>query len=333
MWDPRTYEDTDYGLDEGESFEPDLDLDDEPPFDRSMPHIMTVLGPIEPEELGVCLPATRFMPHPTPGQSDRERTRFVAEAAEELEAFASVGGRAAVDTATATTGRDIPALQRLTQLVPSHLIAAAGFPAGDDDILAGLEREVRDGLDGSGVLPGLIAVRASDLAANDRLPATIGVASRSGIPLLVDLPSWEEALPVLAACRAAESTPSAATPALILSGPASLPSEDIVAEAARTGAFIVLRAAGPGHPREEAMLAQAVVALCRAGLGAHLLLTMDLRVPQIRLAMPTEPRATYLIDRLALALMEAGASALDVRHLMIENPARALTIVPAPDAR
>lgn len=322
MWDPRTYEDTDYGLDEGERFEPDLDLDDAP-FDRSLPHIMTILGPIEPEELGVCLPGTRFLPEPAPGQSDRERTRLLAGAADELEAFASVGGRSVVDIATAITGRDMPALQRLTQLVPSHLIAAAGFPAGGDDAISGLERELREGLDGTGVQAGLIAVRARDLQHGDVLAATVAIAIRDGLPLLVEVATWNECAPFLAAWAAAGPLPS-----LILAGPVSLPDPDLVAEASAMGAFLTLRSTGPGHPRDEAALAAGIASLVGAGLGPGLLVTLDLVTPRVRMAGPAEPRASYLIDRIAIALMEAGISAPGVRLLMIENPAQALTVMP-----
>ena len=328
MWDPRTYEDTDYGLDEGERFEPDLDLDDEP-FDRSIPHIMTILGPIEPEELGVCLPATRFLPEPAPGQSDRERTRLLAGAADELEAFASVGGRSVVDIATAVSGRDVPALQRLTQLVPSHLIAAAGFPAGGDDAIAGLERELQEGLDGTGVQAGLIAVRARDLQHGDVLEATVAIALRDGLPLLVEVATWEDGAPVLAARAAAGA--AGPVPSLILAGPPSLPDPTLVAEASAMGAFLTLRSAGPGHPRDEAALAAGIAGLVGAGLGPGLLVTLDLVMPRVRMAGPAEPRAPYLIDHLAIALMEAGIAAPGVRRLMIENPAQALTVMPTPE--
>ncbi|MGN6485600.1 MAG: hypothetical protein ACTHMX_14505 [Thermomicrobiales bacterium] len=329
MWDPRTYEDTDYGLDEGESFEPEFDPSDEPPFDRTQPHIMTLLGPIEPEELGVCIPATRFLPPPSPGQSERQRTRFLAEAADELEAFASVGGRSVVDTATASTGRDLLALQRLTQLVPSHLIAAAGVVDRDTDPAASIAGELDRGLDGSGIEAGLIAVKASEHRASGEPVGVARLALERGMALLVELESWDEAGPVLDGRRGALSGRGPQDCAsLILAGPDSLPDTGLVAEAASVGGFVTLRTPGSGHPRAEAALAETLVSLSRQGLAGHVLVTLDLVTPTVRVAGPSEPRAPYLIDRLALAMMNAGASALDVRQVMIENPARALTILP-----
>ena len=324
MWDPRTYEDTDYGLDEGESFEPEFDPADEPPFDRSLPHIMTLLGPIEPEELGVCIPATRFLPMPSPGQSERQRTRFLAEAAEELEAFASVGGRSVVDTSTTSTGRDLPALQRLTQLVPSHLIAAAGVVDPAANPAASIASELDGGLEGSGVEAGLIVV-----SAGVNLGPVIRLALERGMPLLVELDSWDAAASAIEGRRdlLADRDPRDC-PSLILAGPDAIPTARLVGEAARVGGFVTMWAPGPGNPRAETALAETLVAFSRQGHAENVLVTLDLVAPRVRMAGPAEPRSPYLIDRLALALMNAGASALDVRQIMIENPARALTILP-----
>jgi hypothetical protein len=44
----------DFGLDPGESFEPE-DAGEEEDFDLSRPHVMTLLGPIDPDELGFTL--------------------------------------------------------------------------------------------------------------------------------------------------------------------------------------------------------------------------------------------------------------------------------------
>ena len=55
MWDPQAYRDTDYGLEAIDSFEPE-DFNQGDDVDLSQPHIMTVLGPIEPDQLGVCQP-------------------------------------------------------------------------------------------------------------------------------------------------------------------------------------------------------------------------------------------------------------------------------------
>src|SRR5690606_1098661 len=55
VWDPRSYEDTDYGLEAGESFEPEDAWDVETGVSTDGPHVMTLLGPIDSIELGVCL--------------------------------------------------------------------------------------------------------------------------------------------------------------------------------------------------------------------------------------------------------------------------------------
>lgn len=323
MWDPRTYEDTDYGLDDGETFEPAFDFDDEP-FDSSLPHIMTVLGPIEPEELGVCIPATRFLPLLNPSQHERAHARALAEAAEELEAFASVGGRSVVDIATAQTGRDIATVQRLTQLAPSHLIVAAGLPASDVDPVAHLREECAGGIDGTEVSAGLVVLDASTVD-DTLLTAGTSVAREHGMPTLLSMRTWSDA----SAFRVAEGiTTTEAAPALIFAGPSGLPDDATIALAHKLGAFIAIEVPTDISLPAERALAERLVALIQAGYGDSLLVTINLVSKRLPVVAPMEPRSPYLIDRLAIALMETGASAYDVRQVMIENPARALTIIP-----
>lgn len=328
MWDPRTYDDTDYGLDEGESFEPEFDPDDAP-LDRSMPHIMTVLGPIEPEELGVCLPATRFLPRTVRELSERDRARALAAAVEELEAFASVGGRSVVDITTAATGRDIAALKRLTQLVPSHLIVATGIAPNGGDPDRTLHDELTEGLEGTGVRPGLLAIREHDLTSDDAPRHALELAMRHGLPILVTLSDWDHAGRVLAARRGMlADRDETQGPHLLLMGPNGVPDPGLVTEAKRAGAFMAVRLPGPGHPAADEVLARRLVDLARKGLDQALLVTMGIVSDALPSRSSQEPRTPYLIDRFALALMDAGSSALGVRQIMIENPARALTTVP-----
>lgn len=327
MWDHRTYEDTDYGLDEGETFEPDLDDDES--FDLSLPHIMTILGPIEPEEFGVCLPAARLLPASGADVAARVRSRRLEEAAEELEAFASVGGRSVVDPATAATGRDLAGLQYLTQRVPSHLVAATG--AGADGIVrpSEIDREIRDGIGERGVWPGAISLHANELLDLIRPGASRDAVNWHGLPLMVELDAWDDATAMEIASSMAAGTMHAEAPgSLVLHGPSGVPDPALMRVLAEQGGFAIVTAPGEGHQVRERDVASQVVAFIRDGLADQLLVTLSLGTPRLPVALPMAPRTPYLIDWFPLALMDAGASALDARRILIENPARAFTITP-----
>ena len=102
----------DYGLDPGERYEPDDDLDD-PPFDLTQPHIMTVLGPIRPEEAGVTLTHEHIIAKPPAYLDETPDPDLILDdphaALAELEDLYSAGGRTVVDATTAAYGRDIRA--------------------------------------------------------------------------------------------------------------------------------------------------------------------------------------------------------------------------------
>ncbi|HWV36759.1 MAG TPA: hypothetical protein VNZ55_14080, partial [Thermomicrobiales bacterium] len=168
MWDPRSYEDTDYGLDPGESFEPDEDEWSGESLE-SLPHVMTVLGAIEPDELGVCLPHEHILCDPVAVTADEPDYRLdnPANALAELDAYVSVGGRGIVDCSTQDYGRDIDGLVALAQRVPVHIIAVTGRhkdlharrmenALDVDALVTEFVNELRHGAGERGSRPGLI---------------------------------------------------------------------------------------------------------------------------------------------------------------------------------
>lgn len=94
-----------------------------------MSHIMTVLGPIEPQDLGFCqshehlclLPGWCRAQNPAHCMEDRELS------ARELLDFYALGGRAAVDAQPAGCGRDGDFLAEISRKSRVHLIASTGF--------------------------------------------------------------------------------------------------------------------------------------------------------------------------------------------------------------
>ena len=100
----RNDEQFDYGLDEGESFEPD-ELDD--PFDLSQPHVMTALGPIDPGALGFTLHHEHVFNLINPlGMSDPDQILDdPAASLVDLELYFAAGGAGLVRVVTSPLGQ------------------------------------------------------------------------------------------------------------------------------------------------------------------------------------------------------------------------------------
>src|SRR5699024_10216752 len=127
VWDPRTYEDTDYGLDPGETFEPE-DATEEQEASVESPHVMTVLGALDPAELGITLVHEHLLCDPVAVTGEEPDYRLDNEdfASEEIEAFVVRGGRAVVGCSPRDYGRSAAGLMRIAMRAPVNLIAVTG---------------------------------------------------------------------------------------------------------------------------------------------------------------------------------------------------------------
>jgi phosphotriesterase-related protein len=143
-----------------------------------MGHVQTVLGPIDPRQLGVTLPHehTQIALWHIPGRWDywqlsRDRERIL----EELAAFRSDGGSGLVDLTMPGVGRDPAWLADISSASGLHIVMGCGWYRGSyyppearidrrsvDDLADELVREASEGVDGSGVRPGIIGEIGTD---------------------------------------------------------------------------------------------------------------------------------------------------------------------------
>jgi len=99
-------------------------------------------------------------------------------------------------------------------------------------------------------------------------------------------------------------------------------------EIARRGAWLSFDQIGNMPPGTDESKAAMLVELAEAGYGAQLLVSEGLTRKSGLVAYGGRPGWIHLLERFTLTLMEAGAGADMVRTVLIDNPARALTIVP-----
>jgi phosphotriesterase-related protein len=312
MWDPRNYTDSDYGLGDNESFEPE-EIEDRAIDLTSDPHIMTVLGPIDPADLGICHVDEHLLTDPS-SDSDDERINDPLRAIEELTSFVTAGGRAIVDATTSDRGRDLVGLVDVARRVPAHVICSTG---GHTSIATDLiAQEIREGVGLRKIRPGVI--RAS--GGTRELDTVVASSNQTGLPLFFDTTS-HQAEALLTAIESRLRGPNS----LAIVFRQELPSPDLASRIMTSGAYVALSGIGPSSAVGTAQL---VVQLAAHGFADRLLVSQGIDRRSLLHAWGGQPGLVYLLERFTLELMEAGSDASVVRLLLIDNPAAALTIHP-----
>lgn len=168
-----------------------------PPKPVEAPYVMTVLGPIAPELLGVTLPHEHVLLDfigPELVRRDRYSQDEVVEVAlPHLQRLKDFGGQSLVECTPAYLGRDPRLLKRLATEAQLHLLTNTGFyGAGQNRFLPPRSRtqtvdeiafrwlaEWRDGIDGTGVRPGFIKIGVDGGELSDLQRKLVRAAART----------------------------------------------------------------------------------------------------------------------------------------------------------
>lgn len=337
MWNPRSYDDVDYGLGSDESFEPETDEAVAPQVALTDPHIMTILGPIPPEELGICLPHVHLLCDP-PGADQDHRLTDVDAAESEIDAFVTMNGRSLVECTTRDTGRMIAPLLEIAGWVPAHLIAVTGrhshqFASHMPDALdvesltEEFIAELDAGIDGTSARAGVIKVGTSLDQITEIEHVALRAAAKaqlhSGAPITTHTEHGTMAMEII------DHLAGSGVPAnQIIVGHVDRVNMSLNEHLAiaKAGAFLQFDQIGKSEIYTDQMRAERIVDLCEAGFANQILLSLDYARRSLLVSYDGAPGLPYLSEWFMILLVEAGLAPMDVRGLVIDNPARALTI-------
>jgi predicted metal-dependent phosphotriesterase family hydrolase len=283
----------DYGLAPGETFEPET-LDD---IDRGQPHIMTVLGPVEPGALGVTNPAASFA---TP-------TGDPAAILDEIEEAGFVGLNALVHLAPLTTAAEAEQARWLAGRCDLHLIVTTGDTPAD-----AMQSAAATGIAGTGVFPGAIVTTAE----RDALRAAHQAHVETGLPLIVQVDGGATGEALLSRLAETGIDPAHVTVAGFTPAP-----EPLLAAGATLLALLSRRDDAPAA-------AMMIAGLVKQQWTDRIMVGFDPQPRNDSVSYGEGSRWSWLIEQFPLMLLEAGLDAMTVRAVMIENPNRALTIHP-----
>ena len=335
----RREDEFDYGLAEGESFEPP---DEEEEIDLTRPHVMTALGPIDPGALGFTLHHEHVfnLTNPLAANDPDQILDDPAASLIDLEVYFASGGRAIVDMGPADYGRSTSDLLWIARRAPVHVVLVTGRHkhliaapmVGESSIGAIAARcvaELTVGIDGAPARAGLIKAGTSldEITDVERrvLVAAALAHVETGAPISTHTEYGTMALAQMRVLLDAGADPRRVILCHLDFQLGNLP---YLREILATGAFVSFDHWSKARHAADSARAETFYRLAGEGFIDQLLISGDLARKSNHTGYGGTPGFEYFLDRVPLILMEAGFDAASVRAIFVDNPARALTIVP-----
>jgi predicted metal-dependent phosphotriesterase family hydrolase len=316
-----------------------------------MAHVQTVLGPIDPAELGFTLPHehTAITLWQIPNRWDYwELTADEPVILAELARYRDAGGSTLVDLTLPGVGRDPAWLVRLARVTGLHLVMGAGwyresyYPAGAmidrrsvDDLADELLREATEGVpvpgaDGAFVRAGIFGEIGTDKpwisAREERVHRAVArAARRSGLAISTHAVMSDVGLAQL---RVFEE--EGVDLARVIIGHAdSYPRLEYHLAIAERGATVEFDFLGmsfsPLERHGEPRLVEILCELLARGHADRILLSQDV-CHNAQLAQYEGNGYAYLLETFLPRLRAAGVSADEIETITVRNPARLLAV-------
>jgi phosphotriesterase-related protein len=303
--------------------------------------VSTVTGPLRPESLGVTLIHEHVLVDFV-GADRVSRDRYDAEevfrvALPHLVALRAAGCQTLVECTPSFLGRDPSLLRRLSDAAGLQLVTNTGYYGAADDkylpehayretadqLAARWTAEFRDGIEGTGIRPGFLktGVDAGPLSEIDR--KLIVAAGRchlaTGLAVCVHTGNGQAALEVLETLKQEGVAPSA----YVWVHAQNERDRSVHLRVAGEGAWVEFDGVRPESLEAHV---EAVTDLIAGGHLGRVLVSQDAGWYHVGEAGGGTYRGyRFLFDSFLPALRGRGASDAQVRRLVVDNPAEALT--------
>jgi predicted metal-dependent phosphotriesterase family hydrolase len=308
-------------------------------------YVQTVLGPIDPSDLGVTLPHEHTqcaLWHIENRWDYWQLTRDEPVILAEIERFREAGGRSLVDLTLPGIGRDPAWLKQIAEASGLHIVMGCGwyrtayYPPearidrrSVDDLADELVREIEEGVADSDVRPGIIGEIGTDKpwvsALEERVHRAAARASlRTGMAI-----TTHGVQSAVGLAQLKIFTDEGVDPSRVVIGHAdSYHDLDFYLAVLATGANLEFDFLGHRFGTEEALeprLVETIVELLERGFGPQLLLSQDV-CHNGQLKANGGFGYVYLHQQFLPTLRTAAVGEGEIRAMTIENPARILTI-------
>lgn len=311
-----------------------------------MPHVQTVLGPIDPDALGPTLPHehTQIQLWQIPGRWDYwELTADEEIVVPELLALREAGWTGLTDVTLPGVGRDPAWLVRMAERTGLHLVMGAGWYRGAyypvearidrrsvDDLADELVREVEEGVGPAGVRPGIFGEIGTDKpwlsALEERVHRAVArAAARTGLAITTHAVLSPVGLDQLTVFEAEGMDPGR----VVIGHADSYPVLDHHLALIRRGASIEFDFLGmaftPMERHGEPRVIRLLLELLERGHADRILLSQDVCHNE-QLTAYGGNGYVYLARTFLPRLRSAGVDEATIRRLTVGNPRRILTI-------
>ena len=311
-----------------------------------MPHVQTVLGPIDPVELGFALPHEHTqiaLWHIESRWDYWQLTRDQPLILDELERFRAAGGSALVDLTLPGVGRDPGWLRAVAEASGLHVVMGCGwyrtayYPPearierrSVDDLADELVGEFVNGVGDTGVRPGIIGEIGTDKPwispSEERVHRAVArAARRTGMAI-----STHAVMSAVGLDQLRIFEEEGVDPSRVVMGHAdSYPVLEHYLEIIRRGASLEFDFLGmsftPTERHGEGRIVKLLCELVGRGHADRVLLSQDV-CHDSQLTRYGGNGYAYLAESFLPRLREAGVPAADIETITVVNPRRLLTI-------
>ena len=317
--------------------------------------IQTVLGPIDPDQLGVCLPHEhiwcdqRLGPRADLLAATRLESTYMRlddfdVMVSELKAYRQAGGRAMVDVTCDGWGRDLDVLARLSEAGEVHIVATSGFYIEPhipefvhewsigrlaDHMTREIEAGVGTGKRRCGLFKSAIHRARVEGVELKVLMAVAAAQKRTGAVITthttgdrrMEVPGGVAGVQQLEILKSEGVSPSR----LIVGHVDERPDIDVLSGLADQGCFVQFDVIGKEHYLLDQTRAELVHALIRRGHVDNLLLSLDTnRTESLRSGGGSG--YCHIFEDFIPRLRALGVTGAEIQKMTVTNPARALDI-------
>lgn len=310
------------------------------------PHVETVLGPLDPADLGVTLPHehTAISLWQIPNRWDYwELRRDEPLILDELRRFSDAGGRSLVDLTLPGIGRDPAWLRRLSEASGLAIVMGAGwyrepyYPPealidrrSVDSLADELVRDATEGVDGTGIRAGILGEIGTDKpwlsAREERVHRAVArAARRTGLAISTHAAQSAVGLDQL---RVLDEE-GADLSRVVIGHADSNPSLDYYIAIIERGASVEFDFLGmsftPLERHGEGRVVELICELLGRGHAGRILLSQDV-CHDAQLTRYGGNGYAYLAESFLPRLRAAGVSDDEIATITVDNPRRLLTI-------
>jgi phosphotriesterase-related protein len=305
-----------------------------------MPDIMTVGGPIAPDQLGITDYHEHLYVEP-PDWLHRLDPDFaldsVEKSAEELKCFAAAGGRTLLELTAVDFGRNVRKIVEVAERVPEvNVVMTAGYnrpyymgrwahAVSEADMVRDTVRDLVEGIDGTSVKAGIIKCGTEYNNFNEIGQKLVRVAAaahrQTGRPIITHTTAGTMGFEQ-ATCLIDNGVEPRRIALSHMDRNGDLPEHKRIA---RLGVYLGYDSFGKAKYGPESRRISLMREMIAAGLGRRILIGNDLGRPSYWRSYGGGPGLDYVLTSLRARLRDEGFSDAELTMLLVENPRRFLS--------